>query len=130
MVSVQFRMGLPLFRQTRQGPTVEARRQALARVEAERDSMLRDHQRDLEAELADYAAQSSQLERLRGVRLPLARQKVDYQVASYRGGRVPITGVLEARRERIEVELRALELESARAAAAARLYYLYGEGAQ
>ncbi|MCC7463109.1 MAG: TolC family protein [Gammaproteobacteria bacterium] len=130
MLSLQVTMGLPLFQRARQGPTVEARRQALARVEAERAVMLRDHQRDLEAELASYASRSSQLQRLRAVRLPLARQKVDYQLASYRGGRVEIASVLQARRELIETELRALDLEAARAAAAARLYYVYGEGAQ
>jgi outer membrane protein TolC len=130
MVSLQLTMGLPLFRQSRQGPTIEGRRQALARVEAERDTMLREHQRDLDADLADYGAQSRQLERLRTQRLPLARQKLEYQLASYRGGRAGIEGVLAARRELIETELRALELEAARAAAGARLHYIYGEGAR
>jgi outer membrane protein TolC len=99
-------------------------------VEAERDTMLREHQRDLDADLADYGAQSRQLERLRTQRLPLARQKLEYQLASYRGGRAGIEGVLAARRELIETELRALELEAARAAAGARLHYIYGEGAR
>ena len=130
MLSLQVTMGLPLFRRARQEPMVEARRQSLARVEAEREAMTLDHQRDLEGDLASYAAQTRQLERLRNERLPLARQKVDYQYASYRGGRVEIAAVLEARRELAETELRALDLEAARAAAAAKLYYTYGEGAR
>lgn len=110
---------------------VEARRQSLARVEAEREAMTLDSQRDLEGDLASYAAQTRQLERLRNERLPLARQKVDYQYASYRGGRVRDPppcwrrGVSSPR-----PELRALDLEAARAAAAAKLYYTYGEGAR
>lgn len=130
MVSLQVRMGLPLFARSRQAPTIDARRQALARVAAERDAMLRDHQQELEADLAVHEAQTRQLERLRTLRLPLARQKVEYQLASYRGGRVGIDDVLAARRELVETELRALQLEGERAAAAARLYFIYGEGAQ
>ncbi|MFO1399724.1 MAG: TolC family protein [Steroidobacteraceae bacterium] len=130
MLSLQFTMGLPLFWHARQEPAIEARRQALARIEAERAAMTLDHQRDLEGDLAGYAAQTRQLERLRTQRLPLAQQKVDYQYASYRGGRVGLAAVLEARRERVEIELRALDLEAARAAAAAKIHYIYGEGAQ
>jgi outer membrane protein TolC len=130
MLSLQVTMGLPLFRHARQEPVIEARRQSLARVEAEREAMTLDHQRDLEGDLAGYAAQTRQLERLRTERLPLAQQKVDYQYASYRGGRIEIAAVLEARRELAETELRALDLEAARAAAAAKLYYIYGEGAR
>ena len=107
-----------------------ARRQALDRVEAERATMLRDHQQDLEANLIEYDTLSRQLERMRELRLPLARQKVDLQFASYRGGRGELGAVLGARRELIELELRELELEGSRAAAAARLYFIYGEGAR
>jgi cobalt-zinc-cadmium efflux system outer membrane protein len=130
MVSLQFTVGLPLFAGTRQNPLIVARRQALDRVEAERATMLRDHQQDLEANLIEYDTLSRQLERMRDVRLPLARQKVDLQFASYRGGRGELGSVIGARRELIELELRQLELEGSRAAAAARLYYIYGEGAQ
>ena len=130
MVSLQVTMGLPLFAGARQEPAIEVRRQALVRVEAERAVMLREHQRDLEVDLAGYHALTRQLERLRTLRLPLARQAVDYQLASYRAGRGELRGVLQARRELIETRLRELELEAARAAAAAKLHYIYGEGAR
>ena len=130
MVSLQVTMGLPLFAGARQEPAIEVRRQALVRVEAERAVMLREHQRDLEVDLAGYHALTRQLERLRTLRLPLARQAVDYQLASYRAGRGELRGLLQARRELIETRLRELELEAARAAAAAKLHYIYGEGAR
>jgi outer membrane protein TolC len=130
MVSLQFTVGLPLFARTRQGPAIEARRQALNRVEAERDTMLRDHTADLETDLVEYDIVSRQLARMRELRLPLARQKVDYQFASYRGGKGDLTAVLGARRELIELELRQLELEGQQAAVAAKLHFIYGEGAR
>jgi outer membrane protein TolC len=130
MVSLQLTVGLPLFARTRQDPAIEARRQALNRVEAERETMLRDHTADLETDLVDYDTVSRQLARMRELRLPLARQKVDYQFASYRGGKADLTAVLGARRELIELELRELELEGQQAAAAAKLHFIYGEGAQ
>lgn len=130
MVSLQFTVGLPLFARARQDPAIEARRQALNRVEAERDVMLRDHTADLETDLVEYDTVSRQLARMRELRLPLARQKVDYQFASYRGGKGDLTAVLGARRELIELELRQLELEGQQAAVAAKMHFVYGEGAR
>lgn len=130
MVSVEFTVGLPLFARTRQDPQIAAKRQALKRVEAERLAMLRDHAQELDNDLADYEALSRQLERLRSTRLPLAQQKVDYQFASYRSNKGDLTAVLSARRELIDRKLELIQLEGQRAVAAAKLYYIYGEGAQ
>jgi len=129
MVSLQFTLDLPLFAKTRQDPQIQARRQELARVEAERDAMLRDHTQDLEADLAEYDVMTRQLARLREVHLPLARQKVDYQLAGYRAGTGDLTAVLAARRELIDTRLKEIELEGKRAEAAAKLYYFYGPAA-
>ena len=129
MVSLQFTLDLPLFTKTRQDPQIFASRQELARVETERDAMLRDHTQELEANLAEYDVSLRQLARLHDVHLPLAREKVDYQFASYRAGKGDLTLVLAARRELIELRLRQIELEDKQADARARLYYFYGPGA-
>jgi outer membrane protein TolC len=129
MVSLQFTFDLPMFTKTRQDPQIQAKRQELTRVEEQRNAMLRDHTQELEAALAEYDVVARQLTRLRDVHLPLARQKVDYQFASYRAGKADLTSVLAARRELIDQRLRQIELESKRAGAAAKLYYFYGPGA-
>ena len=129
MVSLQFTLDLPLFAKTRQDPQIQAKREALTRVETQRDAMLRDHTQELEGNLAEYEVVSRQLTRLREAHLPLARQKAEYQFASYRAGKIDLPAVLEARRELIEQRLKEIELESRRAAAAAKLYYFYGPGA-
>ena len=128
MVSLQFTFDLPLFTKTRQEPQIQAKRQELNRVETQRDAMLRDHTQELEAALAEYEVVARQLTRQRDVRLPLAREKVDYQFASYRAGKADLGSVLAARRELIDQRLRQIELEGKHARAAARLYYFYGPG--
>ena len=129
MVSLQFTVDLPLFGKTRQDPKIQAKRHELARVESERDAMLREHTQELEADLAEYDVTTRQLTRSREVHLPLARQKVDYQFASYRAGKGDLTAVLAARRELIDARLKEIELDRKRAEAAAKLYYFYGLGA-
>jgi outer membrane protein TolC len=129
MVSLQFTLDLPVFTGTRQDPRIAAKRQDLARVEDQRESMLRDHTQELEAEVADYDVMTRQLTRLDELHLPLAAQKVDLQLASYRGGKAEVSAVLSARRESIDVRLKRIELEGRRAITAAKLFYFYGPGA-
>lgn len=130
MVSLQFTFDLPVSPSTRQEPLIEAKRQELVRLDAEREAMLRDHTNELDNDLADYAALSRQLDRARQTVLPLARQKVELQTAGYRAGRAELTSVLTARRELIDQRLKEIELEGQRAALAAQLHFAYGENAQ
>jgi cobalt-zinc-cadmium efflux system outer membrane protein len=130
MVSLQFTLGLPVFSGTRQDPQIEAKRHAVTRLAAEREAMLRDHTQELETDLAEYGALTRQLDRMRATRVPLARQKVDYQFASYRAGKGDLTAVLTARRELIDAQLQQLTLEAQQATTIAKLYFIYGEGAQ
>jgi outer membrane protein TolC len=130
MVSMQVTVGLPLFTRARQNPEIAVKRQAVTKVSAERDAMLRDHTQELETDLADYDALTRQLARMQTMRLPLAQQKGDLQFASYRAGKGDLNAVLTARRELIAERLKQLDLDSQRAAIAARLYFAYGENAQ
>jgi len=67
---------------------------------------------------------------MQSTRLPLAQQKVGLQFASYRAGKGDLNEVLTARRELIDERLKQLDLDSQRAAIAARLYFSYEETAQ
>lgn len=125
MVSFQVSADLPLFSRTRQTPLIEARRQALAGIEAEREDMQRDHAATLESELAEHDALSRELTRLQQQALPLADQRVELQRAAYEGGRADLGMVLAARRDRRELQLQILELTRQQQTLAARLHYLY-----
>ncbi len=130
MVSLQFTFALPVFSGSRQTPRIEAKRQALVQLDDERQAMLRDHTAELETDLAQYSALGQQLTRLHDIHLPLALQKLDLQLASYRAGKTELSTVLAARREWIEKRLRQIDLQGQQAALAARLYFAYGETAQ
>jgi len=127
MVSLQFSVDLPLWSASRQDPLIAAKRDALARIRNERDAMVRDHQSDLEAQLADYETLTRQISRAQDVALPLADQKVALQMSAYQSGRSDLGAVLAARRERIEERLRIDDLRRQQALLAARLHYAYGE---
>jgi cobalt-zinc-cadmium efflux system outer membrane protein len=83
----------------------------------------------LEADLAEYDVLTRQLARVRELHLPLAQEKVDAQLASYRAAKIDLSAVLTARRELIDERLKVIELQRKRAALAAKLYYFYGPGA-
>jgi outer membrane protein TolC len=127
MVSLQFTVSLPLFSTSRQDPLIRAKHLEQRRLEAERTDMLREHTAALEAELADFTALNNQLARLQDTRLPLAKQKVTYQLASYEGGKTDLSAVLAARRELIDAQLMQLDLQNRRDVAAATIYYSYLE---
>ncbi|AXK40620.1 TolC family protein [Crenobacter cavernae] len=127
MVSVQFTVDLPVSPSTRQDPLIEAKRQELVRIDAEREAMRRERTFELENTLAELAAVTHQVERARQTSLPLAREKIDLQTASYQAGKGDLAALLAARRELIDQRLKVIDLEGQRAALAARLHFAYGE---
>ena len=129
MISVQFTFDLPIATARRQDPLIAAKQQELSRIEADREAMRRDHANQLENDLADYVTLRRQLERAEQTALPLAREKVDLQTASYKAGKTDLTSVLAARRELIDQRLRIIELQAQHAVIAAQLHFAYGETA-
>lgn len=129
MASVEVRVGLPLFQAWRQGPIVEARRADLARVGAEREATLREHQAMLEAGLAQHAALSSSVARARDVRLPLSRQRAEAAAGAFAAGNSDAGALIAARRDALEAELELIDLEERLALTAAGLTLQYAETA-
>lgn len=127
MVSLQFSVDLPLFTAQRREPQIAAKRHELDRIEAERQAMVRMHWSELDSQLAEHTMLARQWHRLRTQGIPLAREKVDLQLAAYRAGTGPLNAVLEARREWINQRLKAIELEGQHNALAAQLQIFYGE---
>ena len=130
MVSVQFSWDLPLFPGTRQNPNIAAREAQLNQLDAEREALSREHTQQLEDELADYQRLDRAVQRNQQSLLPLAREKVELSMASYRAGKGDLSAVVSARRELIEARLKQVDVEEQRALTNARLYFAYGESAQ
>ena len=126
LASVQVTIDLPLFASTRQDPLIAAKMSEANRIRAERDGVQRRLLAELESAIATYTAATEAAERIRGTTLPLVRQKVELEIASYRAGTRTLDSVLAARREREETELMAIEREAEMAKAAARLALNFG----
>ncbi|WP_137938107.1 TolC family protein [Chitinivorax sp. B] len=129
MISLQVSFDLPLFSKTRQDPRIAAKAQQVTQLDGEREAMLRSHRTDLDNDLADYASVNRQLVRAQQTFLPLAQQKVDLQLASYRAGKAELSNVLTARRELTEQRMKVIELILQQQLVASKLYFSYGEGA-
>jgi outer membrane protein TolC len=86
MLTVEFRVGLPLFTGSRQGPLIRAKRAELTRVELERGAELRMHEAELSAALAGWSSARERLDLYRQQRVPLARERTQATLASYQGG--------------------------------------------
>lgn len=126
MVMVEFSFDLPIFSAQRQDPRIAARRAQRAGVDAERSAVLRERRQGLESALAEYERVGQAHRRARDVLLPLAIEKADLTLAGYRGGTVELGDVIAARQERIEAQLRVIELEGELLVAAAELRFGFG----
>ncbi|MBY0566041.1 MAG: TolC family protein [Hyphomonadaceae bacterium] len=129
MASVEVRVGLPLFQAWRQGPLIDARRADVARVGAERDASVREHEAMLEAGLAQHAALTASVMRARDVRLPLSRQRAEAASGSFAAGSSNASALIAARRDALEAELDLIALEERLALTGAALTLQYAEAA-
>ena len=127
MASLEVRVGLPLFQPWRQGPLIDARRADVARVSAEREATLREHETMLEAGLAQHAALTASVERARDVRLPLSRQRAEASAGAFAAGNSSASALIAARRDALEAELDLIALEERLALTGAALTLQYAE---
>lgn len=127
LVSLQFSFDLPLFASRRQDPQIAAELAEVTQLDAERESMPREHVAELESDIAEHARLVRAVARQHDTVVPLVREKVDLALASYSGGEGDLPAILAARRELIDARLREVELQGERDAVAARLLFTYEE---
>ncbi|HBC25084.1 MAG TPA: hypothetical protein DC052_16630, partial [Pseudomonas sp.] len=127
MLNLEFSFDLPVSQRTRQNPRIAARHAELNRLEAEREAVAREIAEQLEAELAELARLQRALARSGQLQLPLAREKVELAMSSYRAGRGELDALLAARNELIEARLKHIDLQGLEAIARTRLHLAYGE---
>jgi len=124
MVSLEFRIGLPLFTKNRQDPIVSAKRAELRRIQAEREDELRMHTAELRKMLTDWQLLGEQVAQYERELLPLARERSRAALASYRAGRGDLRLALDAFEQEIEFVIEHAELMNERGRAWAFLRYL------
>jgi cobalt-zinc-cadmium efflux system outer membrane protein len=124
MVSLEFRVGLPLFSRYRQDPMIRAKRAELTRLEAERDAELRMHAAEVVEMLATWESASKRRDLFERERLPLARQRSQSALAGFQAGRVELTSLLASHVAEIEAQRSYAELLTELGQAWAFLRYL------
>jgi outer membrane protein TolC len=124
MVSLDFRIGLPLFTKNRQDPQVSARHAELRRIEADREAELRMHTAEIHQMLTEWEQLGAQVEQYERDLLPLAHERSRAALASYRAGRGDLRGALDAYQQEIEFVIEHAELVNERGRAWAFLRYL------
>ena len=128
MVSLEFRVGLPLFGHNRQDPLIRARRADLTQLEAERESQLRMHAVEVARELATWETARERIALYKNERLPLARERVRASRASYESGVSPLADVLASAIAEVELQTDYTQLTNELAQAWAFLRYLKPQG--
>lgn len=124
MVSLEFRMGLPLFAAHRQDPTIRAAQAGVSELQAMRESELKMHAAETAAQLAAWDAARERLILLEQERLPLAQESTQAAQAAYRSGGGALAALLDARMREAELLVERAQLKEKLAQAWAFLRYL------
>lgn len=124
MVSIGVSLPLPWDRPQRQDRTLAARLAQVDALRSEREELAREQLAQTEAWIEAWRAGLARLALLDRDRRPLAQQRVEATLAAYRGGQVPLSAVLEARRAALALQLERIDIELQTARLWARLEFL------
>jgi outer membrane protein TolC len=125
MVSIGVSVPLQWNQKNRQDREVAAKLARVEQIKAEKDDMLRAHLAETSSMIREWQEMNTRLARYAKDLIPLANQRTEALIASYRGGKGSLTDVLSARRREIDVRLQALALEQETAQLWAHLNYLF-----
>jgi outer membrane protein, heavy metal efflux system len=128
-VSLEFRVGLPLFTKNRQDPAVREKQAAVAELQAARESELRMHASEAAAQLAAWDAARERLQLLDDERLPLAQQNSLAAQAAYRSGTANLAELLDSQMREAELLSERAQRKNELGQAWAYLRYLEPENA-
>jgi outer membrane protein TolC len=124
MVSVNLSVPLQWDQKNRQDRELAARLAGVDEARARREELQRAHEAEVRAMLQEWRSHDERLGRYDASLLPLATQRSEAALASYRAGSGPLTAVLEARRSEVDVRMERLRIEMDRARIWAQLNYL------
>jgi len=128
MVSLQFRIGLPLFPKYRQDPIIAGKLATLRAQEAELDAEVRMHIAEVRAALAQWRLGRERLRQFSQDLLPLARDRSRAALASYSSGRGDLRDAVDALAEEINLQLEDIKLQASVARAWVFLDLLHDPG--
>ena len=124
MVSLMFSIDLPWSQGTRQDREHAAKLKELDAARAMREDTRRMRSAEVQSMQIEWQSARAQAERIRSELLPLAVQRREAALASYRGGTGALAAVLDARRAELDAELALIAQEQAVAKAWAFLNFV------
>ena len=127
MISLEFKIGLPLFAGSRQDPTIASKQATLAQIEAEREDARRMHVADLRKTVAAWRSARERVARYERELLPLADDRADAALSAYRGGRGDLQAVLTAFDQALEQRVADADLRNSLGQAWAALRFAFPE---
>jgi len=130
MVSIEFRVGLPLFAGSRQDPTIASKQAAVAQLEAEREDARRMHAAELRKTVSAWRSARERVARYEQELLPLADDRVDATLAAYRGGRGDAQAALTALDQATEQRIAYAELRNTLGQSWAALHFAFPQEGQ
>lgn len=104
MVSLEFRVGLPLFAKNRQNPAIAAKLATVRAGEAELEGELRMHRAEIESRVAMWRSGRLRLQHFESTLLPLARDRSRAVLTGYGSGRGDLRTVLDALRDEVDLQ--------------------------
>ena len=125
MISLELRIGLPIFPGQRQDATIASRQAAVEQLEAEREDALRMHAAALRKALTTWRSARERSRRYEQELIPLANDRSEAALASYRGGRGDLQASLAALDEAVEVRMAYTELQTSYGEAWAALHFAF-----
>lgn len=124
MASVNFSVPLQWNQDQRQDRELAARMRKVEQASAEREDAQRQLEADVREQLQQWQSRVARKALYSQHIQPLATQRTEAALASYRGGQGPLAAVLEARRMEIDTRMEALRIEMEAANLWAQLAYL------
>jgi outer membrane protein TolC len=124
MLSFGFNIPLQLDRANRQDREVAAKQALVREAQARLDDTLRNHEAEVRSLLNDWLNGKERVARFNTQLVPLAQQRTQAALTSYRAGKADLPSVLAARRDEIDTRLQALTVEQETARLWAQLNYL------
>lgn len=127
MIGVQLTTELPVFSKKRSGPLIQAALAEQNRITADQEVKYREYLTLLDEGLSDLDALDQQINRTMQKSIPLAKQKVNLQLATYQAGKTNLTNIIAARQALLEQRLRLIDLQQQQAITTAQLYFTFVE---
>ena len=127
MIGVQLTTELPVFSKKQSGPLIQAALAEQNRITADQEVKYREYLTLLDEGLSDLDALDQQINRTMQKSIPLAKQKVNLQLASYQAGKTNLTNIIAARQALLEQRLRLIDLQQQQAVTKAQLYFAFEE---